>query len=93
MDPSGYPILNKDEEGNLIDDRGRKVNPKGYLIDDDGNIIDKRGKHMFDKDIIDSKGEIPEVFRSNILKSGSASSLSRLMDEIEHEHPSDFENH
>jgi hypothetical protein len=32
--------LNKNE---LCDERGRKVNPKGYLIDGRGNVIDKYG--------------------------------------------------
>lgn len=38
---------------------------------------------MFSKDILDSDGEIPEVFRTGLLKSDTASSLSRLMSEIE----------
>mmetsp|Transcript_47785 Transcript_47785/g.64798 ORF Transcript_47785/g.64798 Transcript_47785/m.64798 type:complete len:286 (-) Transcript_47785:1639-2496(-) len=91
MDPLGNPILDKDDQGNLIDGRGRRVNPKGYLIDNDGNIIDRRGKHMFDKDIIDSEGEIPKVFRTGLLKSDTASSLSRLMSEIERNHASEFD--
>jgi hypothetical protein len=38
---------------------------------------------MFKKDLLDLDGEIPEIFRSGMLKSDSASSLSRLMSEIE----------
>jgi len=37
---------------------------------------------MFDKAIL-IDGEIPLVFRSNVLKQDSSSSISRLMDEIE----------
>lgn len=46
---------------------------------------------MFDKDIIDSEGEIPKVFRTGLLKSDTASSLSRLMSEIERNHASEFD--
>ena len=45
---------------------------------------------MFSKDILDSDGEIPEIFRSGLLKSDSASSLSRLMSEIERTQPEEM---
>ena len=47
---------------------------------------------MFDKAILSAEGEIPKVFRMQVLKSDSGSSLSRLMDEIEKNQPSDYEN-
>jgi hypothetical protein len=62
------------------------------LIDGNGNVIDKRGKLMFDREILDAEDEIPKVFRTGLLKSDSASSLSRLMSEIEKNQPSDYEN-
>ena len=83
MDPAGNPILDKNENGELIDRDGRRVNERGYLIDSNGNVIDKNNKVMFDKDILDAEGEIPKVFRTGLLKSDTASSLSRLMSEIE----------
>jgi hypothetical protein len=83
MDPLGTPILDKNKQGQLIDRDGRRVNERGYLIDPYGNVIDKYGKPMFDKEILDSEGEIPKVFRTGLLKSETASSLSRLMSEIE----------
>lgn len=43
MDPLGVPILDRDAQGNLIDNQGRKVNSKGYITDKSGNIIDKNG--------------------------------------------------
>ena len=91
MDPLGNPILEKDAKGNLIDRKGQRVNSKGYLIDKDGNIIDKNGKLMFIKDILDAEGDIPKVFRTGLLKSDTASSLSRLMSESERNQPSDFD--
>ena len=66
------------------------MNPRGYLVDKDGNIIDKRGKRMFDKNVLSPDGEIPKIFRMQILKTDSGSSLSRLMDEIEQNQPSEI---
>jgi len=37
---------------------------------------------MFDRAVLDPEGEIPPVFRTGLLKSDTASSLSRLMSEI-----------
>ncbi len=62
------------------------------MIDEHGNVINKRGKVMFNKIILDQQGEIPKVFRTGLLKSDSASSLSRLMSEIEKNQPSEYEN-
>merc|ERR1711988_1661375 len=82
-DPLGNPILEKDAKGNLIDRKGQRVNQKGYLIDKDGNVINKAGKLAFKKKLLDSDNDIPKVFRTGLLKSDTASSLSRLMSEIE----------
>jgi hypothetical protein len=67
------------------------VNERGYLIDGFGNVVDRDGNIMFDKIVLDSDGEIPQVFRTGLLKSDTASSLSRLMSEIERNHPSEFD--
>ena len=83
MSPLSEPILDTDKNGNFIDRKGRMVNSRGYLIDAEGNVIDKRGKRMFDKVVLTPEGEIPKIFRMQILKTDSGSSLSRLMDEIE----------
>ena len=91
MDPLGNPILDKDAAGNLIDRQGRRVNSKGYLIDKDGNVINRHGKLMFPKKILDSEDDIPKVFRTGLLKSDTASSLSRLMSEIGKNQPSEFD--
>lgn len=47
---------------------------------------------MFGKEILDEEGEIPKVFRTGLLKSDTASSLSRLMSEIEKNQPSEYDN-
>jgi len=83
MSPLSEPILEKDANGNFIDRKGRKVNGRGYLIDNEGNIIDKNGKRMFDRIVLTPEGDIPKIFRMQILKTDSGSSLSRLMEEIE----------
>lgn len=91
MDPLGNPILDKDTKGNKVDRQGRKVNSKGYLIDNDGNVINKNNKQMFQKQMLDHEDDIPKVFRTGLLKSDTASSLSRLMSEIERNQPSEFD--
>lgn len=68
------------------------MNSRGYYCDEAGNIVDKKGKVMFHKDILEADGEIPEVFRAGLLKSDSASSLSRLMSEIERNQPEEVYN-
>merc|ERR1711981_350701 len=90
-DPLGNPILDKDAQGNFIDRNGKRVNRKGYLIDGAGNVINKYGRIMFEKELLDNEGDIPKVFRTGLLKSDTASSLSRLMSEIGKNQLSDFD--
>jgi hypothetical protein len=47
---------------------------------------------MFDNSVIEPDGEIPAVFRTGLLKSDTASSLSRLMSEIEKNQPSEYDH-
>lgn len=61
------------------------------MIDKNGNVINKNGKVMFQKGLLDNEGDIPKVFRTGLLKSDTASSLSRLMSEIERNQPSEFD--
>lgn len=46
---------------------------------------------MFKKQMLDHEDDIPKVFRTGLLKSDTASSLSRLMSEIERNQPSEFD--
>lgn len=62
---------------------------RGYLVDRFGNVIDIHGKVMFEKVVLDTDGEIPSVFRSGLLRQDTASSISRLMSEIERNHGND----
>lgn len=91
MSPAGNPMLKKRVDGTYIDNQGQVVNERGYLVDEYGNVIDHDGNEMFDKIVLDKDGEIPAVFRTGLLKSDTASSLSRLMSEIERNHPSEFD--
>jgi hypothetical protein len=52
------------------------------MIDREGNIVNKDKKVMFPKALLDNEQDIPKVFRTGLLKSDTASSLSRLMSEI-----------
>lgn len=45
----------------LLDNLGRRVNEKGYLIDEEGNIIDKNGKKIFAGKHL-KNGEFPKIF-------------------------------
>jgi hypothetical protein len=91
LDPHGNPAISTDQNGNPVDRMHRAVNKRGYLVDRNGNIVDKRGKLMFDKAVLDPDGEIPPVFRTGLLKSDTASDLSRLMSEIVRNQSSDFD--
>lgn len=86
-------MLKKTTSGNgYLDKKGRLVNIKGYLIDKSGNVIDTHGKLMFDRCVLEEDGEIPVVFRTGLLRSDTASSLSRLMSEIERGNQSEYGN-
>ena len=88
---NGTPVLKKSTSGSgYVDRKGRLVNIRGYLIDKQGNVIDHHGKIMFDKPVLEDDGEIPQVFRTGLLKSDTASSLSRLMSEIERNNQSEY---
>ena len=83
MDPGGRPLLTKNQYGQTVDKMSRQVNNRGYLSDYKGNIVDIRGKLVFEKALLENNNDIPEIFRSNILRSDSQSSLSRFMSEID----------
>lgn len=88
---NGTPVLKKNPSGSgYTDKKGRLVNIKGYLIDKMGNVVDHHGKIMFEKHILEDDEEIPQVFRTGMLRSDTASSLSRLMSEIERGNQSEY---
>jgi len=49
-------------------------------------VINIYGKFMFDKAVLEHDGEIPAIFRGGQLRQDTASSISRLMSEIERNH-------
>ena len=67
-DPLGNPMLKRTKDGNYLDDKGRRVNSKGYLIDHNGNIKNKQGFMVFNRRLLDDDGEIPEIFRTGLLR-------------------------
>lgn len=61
-DPDGDNVVfTLDNNDNLLDDLGRHVSEKGYLIDQQGNIIDKNGKQLFPKECL-LGNEFPKIF-------------------------------
>ena len=79
----GYPRPFKQSNGTLLDRAGKLVNQKGYLLDAKGNMVNCNSQKVFDFAVLSTDGEIPQVFRSNLLREDTASSISRLMSEIE----------
>lgn len=71
QDADGLPNILKSSDGLLMDNKGRTVTKKGYLCDSAGNVIDKQGNVMFEKNLLDSEGDIPELFRLQVLRSDS----------------------
>jgi hypothetical protein len=76
-------VIHENEKAEILDNRKRRVNAKGYLIDNEGNILDQKGNRVFDLELIDETGEIPKVFRIGLLRSDSATSLNRFLEELE----------
>lgn len=54
-------IITQAAQNSLVDNLGRKVNDKGYLVDESGNIIDINGKHIWFKSEL-KNGEFPKLF-------------------------------
>lgn len=46
-DKNGEIIPQTDADGKLIDNLGRPINSKGYLVDENGNVIDRDGRPIF----------------------------------------------
>ena len=74
-----------------VDKKGRAINTAGFLVDKSGNVVDIHMKVVFEKSVLQANGDIPEVFKAGLLRSDTASSLSRLMSEIERNNQSDYE--
>jgi hypothetical protein len=71
----------------------RRVNAKGYLIDNLGNVVDLEGRIVFERHLLDGPdGDIPELFRMNLLRSESDSSISQLMSDLEKNQPFEEED-
>jgi len=66
-----------------VDRKKRPINGMGFLTDSFGNVIDTKNRIMFGKHLLSPNGDIPEIFRVNLLRSDSQSSLSRLMSDID----------
>jgi len=92
MDPAGMPILDRKSDGGLRDKQDRLVNQKGYFVDTIGNVVDANGYLVFEVNLLDETQDIPELFRMNLLRSESDSSISQLMEDLEQNAPYDEED-
>jgi len=62
---------------------GRRCNEQGYLMDEAGNVLDARGYVVFKRNLLDSDGEIPKVFRSGMLRRDTQDDFEEIMKDIE----------
>ena len=76
LDGANMPILDRKPNGDLNDKQSRLVNAKGYTVDKQGNIINSHGQIVFERSLLDKNGEIPELFRANLLKTETESDIS-----------------
>ena len=60
-DALGNIIPQTDQNGDLVDIKGRKINSRGYLINEFGNIIDNDGREIFEQKHV-MNDEIPKIF-------------------------------
>lgn len=60
-DKNGNIVPATDKAGNLVDNTGRRINNKGYLIDEFGNVVDKDGRMIFENKHLENQ-EIPKIF-------------------------------
>ncbi len=60
-DSNGKIVFKQNKNGQNVDNLGRLVNEKGYLIEANGNIVDKDGKKIFDAKYL-KNGEFPKIF-------------------------------
>jgi len=63
------------------------VNTKGYTVDKQGNVINSSGQVVFERNLLDRNGEIPELFRANLLRTETESDISQLMNDLEENPP------
>ena len=75
IDDLGNFIIMRGENGELLDQKERNVNRRGYLVDRFGNVINTNGNIIFRAVELDVDDEIPAPFgfekrKKNLLKLG-----------------------
>ena len=75
IDDLGNFIIMRGENGELLDQKERTVNRRGYLIDRFGNVINTNGNVIFRAVELDVDDEIPAPYgfekrKKNLLKLG-----------------------
>jgi len=62
IDDAGNYIIERGEQGELLDSEGRPVNKRGYLVDKLGNVISTKDQVIFRAADLDSDDEIPAPY-------------------------------
>ena len=62
IDDAGNYIIERGEQGELLDSKGRTVNKRGYLIDKYENVINENLQIIFKAADLDSDDEIPAPY-------------------------------
>lgn len=62
IDDAGNYIIERGEQGELLDSEGRPVNKRGYLVDKFGNVINTKDQIIFKAANLDSDDEIPAPY-------------------------------
>lgn len=63
------------------------------MVDTLGNVVDLQGSLVFERYLLEGPdGDIPELFRMNLLRSESDSSISQLMSDLEKNQPFEVED-
>ena len=62
IDDAGNYIIERGEQGELLDSAGRPVNKRGYLVDKLGNVINTKDEIIFKAADLDSDDEIPAPY-------------------------------
>ena len=67
-DAKGNAAPTKTRDGKYVDLKGRVTNKRGFLVDTKGNIVDVLGNLMFEKFLLGTEGDLPELFKSQTQK-------------------------
>jgi len=83
----GCILIMENQEGVLVDRRGKVVNKYGYLIDKNGNIVNQEGKFVMSKEEFEKELEEEPQLQNNNLFKEIAPNKQKSSDRITFNHP------